>query len=187
MSQSANSDKTNSTVAISIGVVVLGIFLAGILALGYVVVKQTAQRKALAQLKETNPVEYYVLHTPAVPDDDTLKNEMVGTWKLTGARSRRTHDFVFLSPDNYYFKTFTLTNWSIATYDGQSNLVYSAGGPYKLAGDNYTEIIQSATGMMKQYLRAQPTFRIRVDGDTYYQMGAGRNPTIEEMWQRVQE
>jgi hypothetical protein len=181
-----NSEKTNSTVAISLGVVIIVIFLAGILAFVYVVMKQTAQRKALVQLEQTNPVEYHILHTPPAPDDDMLKGEMVGTWKLAGAKSRRTHQFVFLMPGNYYFKTFTLTNWSIVTYDGQSNVAYTAGGPYKLAGDNYTETIQYATGMMKQYLHAQPTFRIRVDGDTYYQMSAGRNPINEEMWQRVQ-
>jgi hypothetical protein len=181
-----NSEKTSSTVAISLGAALLILFLAGILVLGYVVMKQAAQRRDLAKLEQTNPVEYHVLHTPPAQDDDILKDEMVGTWKLAGAKSRRTRQFVFLSPDNYYFKTFTLTNWSIVTYDGQSNVVYTAGGPYKLAGDNYTETIQYATGVMKQYLHAQPTFHTRVDGDTYYQMGAGRNPALEEMWQRVQ-
>ncbi len=174
-------------IGVTLAIVIFIIFLAGAAVLTYVIMKQSARRKALAQLEQTNPVEYHVLHTPPAQDDGMLKGEMVGTWKLAGAKSRRTHQFVFLMPGNYYFKTFTLTNWEIDTYDSQSNILYSAGGPYRLVGDNYTETIQDATGMMKQYLHAQPTFRIRVDGDTYYQMGAGRNPTVEEMWQRVQQ
>ena len=40
---------------------------------------------------------------------------------------------------------------------------------------------------MTQYLGAHPSFKIRLDGDTYYQMSAGRNSNpLEEMWQRVQ-
>jgi len=39
---------------------------------------------------------------------------------------------------------------------------------------------------MTRYLGAHPGFRIRVDGDNFYQMGAGKNPSIEEMWQRVE-
>ena len=182
-----NSEKANSTVAISLGILFIIIFLGVILFFAYVVVKQVAQQRALARLKQTNPVEYHVLHTPLAQGDDILKSEMVGTWKLAGAKSRRSGQFVFLSPGNYFFKMFTLTNWAIITYDAQSNVVYSAGGPYDLAGDNYTETIQYGTGVMKQYLHARPSFHIRVDGDTYYQMGAGRNPTIEEMWQRVQQ
>ena len=68
-----------------------------------------------------------------------------------------------------------------------SNVLYSAGGPYTLQGENYTEIIEEATGQMTQYLHARPSFRVRVVGDKYYQMGAGKNPTVEEMWQRVDQ
>jgi hypothetical protein len=132
-------------------------------------------------------VEYYVLHTPLTQKGDELKNEMEGTWQLTGAHSRRTGGFVFLQPGNYFFKTFTETNWAIATYDAGSNLVYSASGRYTLQGENYSEYIDAATGMMTQYLHANPHFKIRVVGDKYYQMGPGKKPSIEEMWQRVDQ
>jgi hypothetical protein len=112
---------------------------------------------------------------------------MEGTWQLTGAHSRRTGGFVFLQPGNYFFKTFTETNWAIATYDAGSNLVYSASGRYTLQGENYSEYIDAATGMMTQYLHANPHFKIRVVGDKYYQMGPGKKPSIEEMWQRVDQ
>jgi galactose mutarotase-like enzyme len=73
------------------------------------------------------------------------------------------------------------------TYGLFSNVQYTASGHYTLQGDNYTESIEAATGQMTQYLGNHPAFRIRVDGDTYYQMTAGRNTNpLEEMWQRVQ-
>ena len=138
-------------------------------------------------MKTANPVEYYILHTPMAQTGDDLRNAMVGTWELTGAKSARTGGFVrLMSPQNYH-KTFTLTNWAIVTCDSNSNVLYTASGHYTLQGDNYTESIEAATGQMTQYLGAHPAFRIRVDGDTYYQMSAGRNSNpLEEMWQRVQ-
>ena len=146
------------------------------------------QARGLTQLKADNPVEYYVLHTPMTQKGDELKNAMEGTWRLTGAHSRRTGGFVYLQPlGNYYFKTFTETNWAIATYDNSSNLLYSASGRYTLEGENYSEYIDEATGQMTQYLHANPHFKIRVVGDKYYQMSPEKKPSIEEMWQRVDQ
>jgi hypothetical protein len=176
------SPKAKTAIVISV-VLVLG-------AITYLTVKirtHVIQTRALAELKENNPVEYYVLHTPLTQKGDELKNDMEGKWQLVGAHSRRTGGFVFLQPGNYFFKTFTETNWAIATYDADSNLVYSASGRYALQGENYSEYIDAATGMMKQYLHANPHFKIRVVGDKYYQIGLGKTPSIEEMWQRVDQ
>lgn len=175
------SPKVKTVIAI---VVVL--FLCAITFLIVKVRAHMIQKRALAELEENNPVEYYVLHTPMTQKEDELKNEMEGTWRLAGAHSRRTGGFVFLQPGNYFFKMFTETNWAIATYDTDSNLLYSASGRYTLQGENYTEYIDAATGMMKQYLHANPHFKIRVVGDKYYQMSAGKNASIEEMWERVE-
>ena len=38
---------------------------------------------------------------------------------------------------------------------------------------------------MARFRGAHPKFNIRVEGDKYYQMGLGKKPFIEEMWQRV--
>jgi len=145
------------------------------------------RKRALAELKEKNPVEYYVLHQPMVQRESELKNEMVGTWELAGVRSSRTGQFIFLPPHSGYFKMFTMTNWAIVTYDANSNVVYSASGHYTLHGDSYTEAIEAATGQMTRYLGAHPGFKIRVNGDNYYQMAAGKKPSLEEMWQRVEQ
>jgi hypothetical protein len=171
-------------VLIVIGILVLG----GLTWSGVKVHAYIAERRMLTELKEENPVEYYVLHTPKKQTDEQLRNEMIGTWKLVGAKSRRTGQFVILIPwGNLYFKSFTESNWAIVTYDSDSNVVYSAGGPFTLSGEFYTETIEKATGSMTQYLGAKPSFRIRVLGDDYYQMGKGKDPSIEEQWHRVTE
>ena len=179
------SEKTKTGIIVGIVALVAVLVLGGITFLFLKVRVQGAQRRAIAELKADNPVEYYVLHTPLVQSEDELKNELVGTWQLMGAKSGRTGGFVHLQSPGSYHKTFTLTNWAIVTYDADSNVLYTASGHYTLRGDSYTESIEAATGVMARYLGAHPGFRIRVDGDNYYQMGAGKNPSIEEMWQRI--
>ena len=173
------------------GIIIGVVALAAVLVLGgilFAVLKmraQAAERRALARLKEENPVEYYVLHTPLTQSEEQLKNLMAGKWELAGNKSQG--QFYSAPAGNNYFKIFTPTNWAVIKYDADSNVVSSAGGTYTLRGDVYTESIELATGPMKRYLGAHPTFRIRVDGDCYYQMGAGRNPSIEEKWRRVEQ
>jgi hypothetical protein len=75
------------------------------------------------------------------------------------------------------------------TYDQSSNALYTAGGRYTLEGDNYTESIEVATGFMERSLGAHPKYKIRVDGDMFYQMSAKppkNGSPLEEMWQRVE-
>lgn len=180
------SEKTKTGIITGIVALVAVLILGGITFLVLTVKTHLVQARALAELKAHNPVEYHVLHTPMVESESDLKGELVGKWQLVGAKSARTGGFVTLRTPGLYLKTFTLTNWAIVTYDAGSNVLYSASGHYTLHGDSYTESIEAATGMMTRYLGARPGFKIRVDGDNYYQMGAGKNPSIEEMWQRVE-
>ena len=181
------TERTRNAVILGTVILAVALVLGGLTFLALKIRAQAAQRRALEKLKAANPVEYYIQHTPLTQTGDDLRNAMVGTWELTGAKSARTGGFVrLMSPQNYH-KTFTLTNWAIVTYDNNSNVLYTASGHYTLQGDNYTESIEAATGQMTQYLGAHPSFKIRLDGDTYYQMSAGRNSNpLEEMWQRVQ-
>ncbi len=180
------SEKTKTGIIVGILALVAVLVLGGITFLVLKVRAHAVRARALAELKADNPVEYFVLHTPMVQSEDGLRNEMVGTWQLAGAKSARTGGFVMLQSPGLYCKSFTLTNWAIVTCDADSNVLYSASGHYTLKGDSYTESIEAATGMMTRYLGAHPGFKIRVDGDKFYQMGAGKNPSIEEMWQRVE-
>jgi RNA polymerase sigma factor (sigma-70 family) len=138
-------------------------------------------------LNETNPVEYYILHTPLLQNNEQLRSDLVGTWKLTGAKSLKTGKFVVLAPENRFYKTFTLTDWSTVSYDSNSNLLNSAGGPYTINGELCKETIATATGEKSQFLGARVPFRIRVTGDDYYQMGSGSHPSVEQQWHRVRD
>jgi len=169
----------------SIGLAVV-LVLGGIAFLALHLHARMVQRRALEELKVANPVEYFILHTPKTQSDEELRSQMAGTWELRGVRNRQIGLFIPVSAHSGYFKTWTPTNWSIVTYDQLSNVQYTASGHYTLQGDHYTESIEAATGQMRQYLGNHPVFRIRVDGDNYYQMSAGKNANpLEEMWQRV--
>ena len=181
------TERTRNVVILGTVILVVALVLGGLTFLGLKIHSQVAQRRALEQLKTANPVEYYIRHTPLSQTGDDLRNAMLGTWELRGSVNRQTGQFIFVPARSGYFKTWTPTNWSIVTYGLLSNVQYTASGHYTLQGDNYTEFIEAATGQMTQYLGNHPAFRIRVDGDTYYQMSAGNSRTpLEEMWQRVQ-
>lgn len=171
--------------AVIVALVAVLVF-GGLVWLALVLRAQAAHRRALAELKENNPVEYYMLHTPLTQTEDELKNAMVGAWQLAGARSLQTGEFVRLESPQNYRKTFTLTNWTMVACDNDSNVLYTASGHYTLQGENYTESIETATGAKSQFLGTHPTFRIRLDGDKFYEMGMGKDPSIEQMWQRVE-
>ena len=168
----------------SLGLVAV-LVLGGLVWLVLAVRAQSAQRRALAELKQRNPVEYFILHTPLTQTGDELRSALAGTWQLAGAKSARTGEFVRLDSPQNYRKTFTSTNWAVVAYDNNSNLLYTAGGPYMLQGENCTEAIETATGAKTQFLGTRPAFRIRLDGDNFYEMGAGNNPSVEQMWQRT--
>jgi len=80
---------------------------------------------------------------------------------------------------------WTLTNWAIIRYDAKSNVVYSASGPYELQGDLYTETTANATGTMTPYIGTRSTYKLRVDGDKYYQTALGDRPSLEEIGHRL--
>ena len=177
------SGKTNTAIIIGI-VSLVAVLIPG----GFLILKVRAhvvQARALAELKVDNPVEYYILHTPSAKSEDEMKNEMVGTWQLAGAKSLKTGEFVRMESPQNYRKTFTLTNWTMVACDNDSNVLYTAGGHYTLQGENYTESIEAATGAKSQFRGTHPTFRIRLDGDQFYEMGMGKDPSIEQMWQRI--
>ena len=183
------SEKTKSVIIVSVVVLVALLVLGGLTFVGLKLRAQSARKRALAELKASNPVEYYLLHTPMTLTDEQLRSGLVGTWQMKGLMNRQTGDFIFLPEHNGYFKTWTLTNWFIVTYDQYSNALYTAGGHYTLAGDNYTESIETGTGLMERSVGAHPKYKIRLDGNMYYQMSAkpprNGNP-LEEMWQRVE-
>ena len=180
------TERTRNAVILGTVILVVALVLGGLTFLALKIRAQAARRRALAGLQESNPVEHYILRTPLTQTGDELRTAMAGTWHLAGAKSLRTGEFVRMESPQSYCKTFTLTNWTMVAYDNNSNVLYTAGGHYTLQGENCTESIEAATGAKAQFLGTHPIFRIRLNGDELYEMGIGNNPTIEQMWQRVQ-
>jgi len=168
-------------------VVSVGILLAAGITIEVVKSKDQAARKK-------DIVTYEILHQsllqklfPQRVDENELRHQLVGVWALEAKKLRGNPKFTHFPNDNHRLKIWTLTNWAIVTYDADSNVVYSASGPYELQGNLYTETIESGTGVMSNYIGARPKYRIRVDGDEYYQMAAEKDPSLEEMGRRIQQ
>jgi RNA polymerase sigma factor (sigma-70 family) len=147
------------------------------------------ETKAQADRKK-DVVAYEIQHqslmqkllTPRASDNET-RRQLAGGWIITTKKFRGDPKFTHYAKNNPHLKTWTMTNWAIVTYDTKSNVVYSASGPYELAGNLYTETVESGTGGMSNYIGARLQYKLRVEGDRYYQMGSG----IEEMGERMQQ
>jgi hypothetical protein len=170
--------KMKTTVVASVGI---------LLAAGTTVT--VLESKARADRKK-DFVAYEILHQSLMQkllarqaNDSETRRQLEGAWVITDKRLQGNPKFAHY-PKNYpHLKTWTLTNWAIVTYDSKSNVVYSASGPYELNGNLYTETVESGTGNMTNYIGSRAQYKLRVEGDNYYQMGSG----IEETGQRVQQ
>jgi RNA polymerase sigma factor (sigma-70 family) len=164
--------KTKSTVIASAVILLIGGGTA-------VTLLQTKARADRAK----DPVAY-VFRDPSKMDADALKQQLVGTWVLEAKRLGVNKPYNHFS-DNNRLKIWTLTNWAIIAYGPNSNILYSASGPYELQGDLYTETIETAGGSMSNYVGAHPKYRLRVIGDKYYQTALGDKPSLEEIGHRL--
>ena len=170
--------KMKTTAVVSVGI---------LLAAGTTVA--VLESKSRADQKK-DVVAYEILHESLMQklfarqaNDTETRRQLEGVWIITDKKFDGTPRFAHYPRNNPHLKTWTLTNWAIVTYDSKSNVVYSAGGPYELHGNLYTETVESGTGGMSNYIGAQLQYQLRVKGDKYYQMGSG----IEETGQRVQQ
>jgi hypothetical protein len=135
-----------------------------------------------------DPIAYKVNHQPPVTDTEKLRSQLIGSWEMRGTRSWGATNVTYYPPNNGHIKTFTDTVSSTVYNDPDStNTLFFCSGPYTLQGNNYTESLETATGWLAKFKGAHPRFKISVEGDTYYQMGAGKNPQIEEIWQRMKQ
>ena len=168
--------KTKTTVVASVGI---------LLATGTTVA--VLEAKAHAD-REKDFVAYAIQHQSLTQrlfarqaNDSETRRQLEGVWIITDKRFQGNPRFAHY-PKNYpHLKTWTLTNWAIVTYDSKSNVVYSASGPYELSGSLYTETVELGTGNMTNYIGTSLQYRLRVQGNRYYQMGSG----IEETGQRL--
>ena len=163
-----------TTVVVSVGI---------LLAVGTTVA--IVKAKAHAARKE-DFIAYEIQHHSLMQklfaaDNSKTRRQLQGDWIITDKKFQGNPRFSHYPRNNPHLKSWTLTNWSIVTYDTKSNVVYSASGPYELDGDLYTETVESGTGSMSNYIGSRMQYQLRVKGDRYYQMGEG----IEESGQRT--
>jgi RNA polymerase sigma factor (sigma-70 family) len=165
--------KAKSTVIVGVGILLLG----G----GFTTV---VVQKAKARADSANDPVAYLFRDQSPVDANKMRQQLVGNWVLKTKRLGMDKDYTHY-PDNNRQKMWTLTNWTIVFYDARSNIFCSASGPYELQGDLYTEAVQKGTGIMTNYIGTQMKFRLRVDGDTYYQTALGDKPGLQEIGHRL--
>jgi hypothetical protein len=105
---------------------------------------------------------------------------MIGTWVLAG-----TPEKVEEPPARGgRYKFFTGKHWCVSQADPDSGeVIYHHGGTYTLDGDTYEETILYSTANNAALIKQTFTFKVKVEGDTYTQIGVG-NP-YNEVWKRA--
>ncbi len=130
--------------------------------------------------------------TPPVRGDDKpskeaadvskLAKDLVGAWVLVG-----TPDKVSEPPKSGgRLKFFTGRHWTITQADPDTGkVVFHHGGTYTLDGDNYAETIEYANESTAGLIKKTFKFKIKVEGDTYTQLGVGDDNPYREVWKRA--
>ena len=115
-------------------------------------------------------------------EPNKLAKDLIGTWILVG-----TPDGVAEPPKSGgRLKFFTGKHWVITQADPQTGkVVFHHGGTYTLDGDTYTETIEYANENTLEYVHKMFKFKIKVDGDTYTQIGVGDDNPFSEVWKRA--
>ena len=109
-----------------------------------------------------------------------LAKALIGTWVLVG-----TPDKVGPIPESGgRLKFFTGKAWNITQADPNTGVViFHHGGTYKVEGDTMSETIEYANENTATYIKKTHKFTIKVEGDTYTQVGIDNEFT--EVWKRV--
>jgi len=109
-----------------------------------------------------------------------LAKAMIGTWILVG-----TPDKVGEIPESGgRLKFFTGKHWNITESDPATHeVIFHHGGTYTLDGDAMAETIEYANQNTASYIKKTHQFKIKVEGDTYTQIGVGND--FNEVWKRL--
>ncbi len=138
---------------------------------------------AIAALAAVVAIEARVVadDKPAVaPGRSDLAKDLVGTWVLTGTPEGDSNP----PGKGARLKFFTGTHWMITQPDPKTGeVIFHHGGRYTLDGDSMAGTIDFANPNTASYIGQTHKFTIKVEGDTYSQVGQG-NP-FTETWKRV--
>jgi hypothetical protein len=121
--------------------------------------------------------------TPELPTSpgvkDTLEAQLMGTWVLAEAATPGTPSGIGIRQ-----KIFTTGRWEIIQKDPRTGeVVFHHGGTYRLNGDILEQKVEFATQKTKNYIGQVRKFRIKIEKDSYIQIGIG-NP-FNEVWKRL--
>jgi hypothetical protein len=121
---------------------------------------------------------------PAVAEgqakSSTLARELIGVWILAGTPDKIVEPVEEVGR----LKFFGGRHWAITQADLKTGeVVYHHGGTYKLDGDQYSETVEYATPKPDEFIKKTYRFKIKVEGDTYTQIGLDNEWT--EVWKRA--
>ena len=109
---------------------------------------------------------------------DLAKN-LIGTWILAGTPDKPEDP----PQKGGRLKFFTGKNWCITESDKDGKVVFHHGGTYTLDGDKMAETIEYANENTAAYIGKTHHFAIKVEGDTYTQIG--QDNSFTELWKRA--
>ena len=117
---------------------------------------------------------------PLASEPSKLAKDLIGTWVLAG-----TPDKVGEPPAaGGRLKFFTGKHWAITQADPNTGVViYHHGGTYTLKDDELIETVKYANENTAYLIKEDFKFKVKVEGDTYTQVGIG-NP-YTEAWKRL--
>jgi hypothetical protein len=126
---------------------------------------------------QPQPEQPTPLASPA--SKDTLEAQLMGTWVLEEATTPGTPSGIGIRQ-----KIFSPGRWEIIQKDPKTGeVVFHHGGSYRLNGDILEQKVEFASQKTKSYIGQVRKFRIRIEKDTYTQIGVG-NP-FNEVWKRL--
>ncbi|MGP0063090.1 MAG: sigma-70 family RNA polymerase sigma factor [Isosphaeraceae bacterium] len=121
---------------------------------------------------------------PQVADAKTkspeIGKELMGAWILAGKPGE-----IGQPPQaGAMYKFFGGRHWAITQADPKTGAVlYHHGGTFKLDGDQYTETVEYATENTANLIKKTHKFTIKVEGDTYTQLGLDNE--WSQVWKRA--
>lgn len=108
-----------------------------------------------------------------------LRPQMLGAWALVGPP-----DSTEKPQPGARMKLWGLNKWVITQSDPKTGeIIYHHGGSYTLDGDNYVETFEFANENTKFLIGKKLKFKIKIDGDSYIQIGDGNE--FNERWIRL--
>jgi hypothetical protein len=109
-----------------------------------------------------------------------LARDLVGTWVLAGTPENPEEP----PKSGGRLKFFTGKHWCITQSDAETGkVIFHHGGTYTLDGDEMAGTIEYANDNTASLIKKTHRFKIKVEGDTYTQVGLD-NP-FTEVWKRL--